>query len=54
MEGRNILLSKISKIKSDVITNNHLALIETFPFGKNSFSNDSRILDATIDYPLLF
>ena len=65
MECRNTPLSKISEINSDLITRNHLPLIETLLFDDNSFSqcDNSRILDATIafiltskrfDDPLLF
>ena len=52
MECRNTLLNKISKINSDLITCNYLALIETLLFGNNSFSqyDNSRILDATIAF----
>ena len=52
MECRNILLSKVSEIISDLITRNDLALIETLLFGNNSFSqyDNSRILDATIAF----
>ena len=52
MECRNILLSKISEINSDLVTRNDLALIETLLFGDNSFSHydNSRILDATIAF----
>ena len=52
MECRNTLLSKISEINSELISRNDLALIETFLFGDNSFSqyDNSRILDATIAF----
>ena len=52
MECRNTLLIKTSKINSDLITRNDLALIETLLFGDNSFSqyDNSRILDATIAF----
>ena len=52
MECRNALLSKISEIDSDFITRNDLALIETFLFGDNLFSqyDNSRILDVTIAF----
>ena len=45
MECRNTLLIKTSKINSDLITRNDLALIETLLFGDNSFSQyiNSRI-----------
>ena len=52
MECRNILLSEISEINSELITRNDLALIETLLFGDNSFSqyDNSRILNATIAF----
>ena len=52
MECRNTLLSKISEIKSDLITCNDLALIENLLFGDNLFSqyDNSRILDDTIAF----
>ena len=52
MECRNTLLIKTSKINSDLITRNDLALIETLLFGDNSFSqcDNSRILDAAIAF----
>ena len=52
MECKNTLLSRISKINSDLITRNDLALIETLLFGDNSFSqyDNSRISDATIAF----
>ena len=52
MECRNILLSKISEINSELITRSDLALIETLLFDDSSFSqcDNSRILDATIAF----
>ena len=52
MECRNTLLSKISEIKSDLITCNDLALTENLLFGDNLFRqyDNSRILDATIAF----
>ena len=56
MECRNILLSKISGINSDLITRNDLALIEILLFGDSSFSpyDNSRILEATIAFIVTF
>ena len=52
MECRDTLLSKISETNSELITRNDLALIETFFFGDNWFSqyDNSRILDATVAF----
>ena len=52
MECRNILLSEISEITSELITRNDLALTETLLFGNSSFSqyDNSRILDAAIAF----
>ena len=49
MECENPLLSKISEINSELVTRNDLTLIETLPFGNNSFSqyDNSRTLNAT-------
>ena len=50
MKCRNTPLSKTSDIKSEPITGNDLALIETLLFGGNSFIryDNLRILNATI------
>ena len=50
MKCRNTPLSKTSDIKSEPITRNDLALIETLLFGGNSFSryDNFRTLNATI------
>ena len=52
MECGNPLLSKISEINSELVTRNDLTLIETLPFGNNSFSqyDNSRALNATIAF----
>ena len=52
MECRDTLLRKISETNSELITRNDLALIETFFFGDNWFSqyDNSRILDDTIAF----
>ena len=52
MECENPLLSKISEINSELVTRNDLTLIETLPFGNNSFSqyDNSRALNATIAF----
>ena len=52
MECRDTLLSKISETNSELITRNDLALIETFFFGDNWFSqyDNSRILDDTVAF----
>ena len=52
MECRDTLLRKISETNSELITRNDLALIETFFFGDNWFSqyDNSRILDDTVAF----
>ena len=52
MECGNPLLSEISGINSELVTRNDLTLIETLPFGNNSFSqyDNSRTLNATIAF----